>query len=207
MREVVPGIFHWTTQHPRIRIRVSSYWLDAAGALVDPLVPAELGLEWFAERATRPRAVLLTNRHHYRDSDRFVESFGCTVHVNRAGLHEFGASESVQGFDPGDTLPGDVVAYEVGVICPDETALYLPEQRALAVADGVVRGGPDSPLGFVPDAYMDDPEGTKHGLVAAYARLLDELELDHLLLAHGAPAIGDARELLQTFVAQATDAS
>jgi hypothetical protein len=206
MREVVPGIFHWATQHPRIRLRVSSYWLDADGVLIDPLVPAEVGIDWFVDRATQPQAVLLTNRHHYRDSGRFVERFGCTVHCHRAGLHEFVHGENVEGFAPGDILPGDVLACEVGGICPDESALYVRAQRALAVADGVVRGGPDSALGFVPDAYMDDPPATKHALVSAYARLLDELEFDHLLLAHGVPVIGDGRTRLQELVREASTA-
>jgi hypothetical protein len=204
MREIAAGVFHWTAPHPRIRIRVSSYWIEPAGVLVDPLVPPDAGLEWFAERPTPPQAVLLTNRHHYRDSGRFAEAFGCTVHCNRAGLHEFAAGEAVVGFDPGDTLPGNAVALEVGAICPDETALHFPEQRALAVADGVVRGGPDSVLGFVPDAYMDDPDGTKRALAAAYARVLDRVEFEHLLLAHGVPVIGEGRTRLEEFVAAAS---
>ena len=206
MREVAPGLYHWTTPHPRIGIRVSSYWLDPAGVLIDPLVPPEQGLEWFANRPTRPQAVLLSNRHHYRDSARFVEEFGCTVHCNRAGLHEFAHGEVVEGFDPGDTLPGGAVAHEIGGICPDETALLLPQHRAVAVADGVVRGGRDSALGFVPETYMDDPPDTKRALVAAYARLLERLDFDHLLLAHGQPLIGDGRAKLQEFVATATGA-
>ena len=55
MREVLPGVFHWTTLHPRIHIDVSSYWLDRAGVAIDPLVPSERGLEWFAERTSSPR--------------------------------------------------------------------------------------------------------------------------------------------------------
>jgi hypothetical protein len=201
VREVLPGVFHWTTLHPRIHIDVSSYWLDRAGVAIDPLVPSEHGLEWFSERTSSPRAVLLSNRHHYRDSARFVEAFGCSVHCNRAGLHEFTHGEAVEGFEPGDTLPGGVLACEVGGICPDETALYLPEQRAIALADGVVRGRRGSPPGFVPDSLMDDPPGTKRALLAAYARLLDQLDFEHLLLAHGDPLIGDGRAALQELVA------
>lgn len=200
MREVLPGVFHWTTPHPRIHADVSSYWLDGAGVLIDPLVPVEGGLEWFAGRPVRPTAVLLTNRHHYRDSGRFAEAFGCSVHCHRAGLHEFTHGEAVEGFAPGDRLPGGVVACEVGGLCPDETALHLPEQRALALADGVVRGGPQGPPGFVPDALMDDPPATKRELLAAYARLLDELDFEHLLLAHGDPLIGDGRAVLEELV-------
>jgi hypothetical protein len=52
----------------------------------------------------------------------------------------------------------------------------------------------------VPDFLMDDPEETRAKLRAAYRRLLDELEFDHLLLAHGAPVVGTARAELQSLV-------
>lgn len=203
MLEVLPGVFHWLAIHPRIRIEVSSYWLEDGGVAIDPLVPPDVGLDWFADRPMPPSAVLLSNRHHYRDSGRLVERFGVGVRCNRTGLHEFTDGEPVTGFDPGDELPGGVVAQEVGGICPDETALYLPGRRAVIFADGVVRGGPhgqDGGLGFVPDTLMDDPPETKRRLLASLTRLLDELEFEHLLLAHGGPVIGDGRAQLQDLV-------
>jgi hypothetical protein len=203
MREVLPGIFRWTSIHPRIHVEVSSYWLEDSGVLIDPLVPREQGLDWFWGRSVAPTAILLSNRHHYRDSDRFVERFGCTVHCNRLGLHEFSDGRMVEGFDIGDRLPGGAVAFELDAICPDDTALYLPRDGAVALADGVVRGGPrgeEGPLGFVPDSLMDDPPATKRGLVAACDRLLNELEFSHLLLAHGGPVIDDGRAQLQQLV-------
>jgi hypothetical protein len=45
---------------------------------------------------------------------------------------------------------------------------------------------------------MDDPEETKRGLRSAYARLLD-LDFDVLLMAHGTPLVGNAREALRRF--------
>jgi hypothetical protein len=200
VHEVLPGVFHWTAPHPRIGIEVSSYWLERSGVLLDPLVPPQEGLEWFAGRSSAPTAILLSNRHHYRESARFAERFGCTVHCNRLGLHEFSDGDAVEGFDVGEVLPGGVVACELGAICPDDTALHLPEQRALVLADGVVRGGPhgqDEALGFVPDSLMDDPPATKRGLLAACARVLEQRDFDHLLLAHGGPVIGDGRQQLQ----------
>lgn len=203
MREVLPGVYHWVALHPRIGVEVSSYWLDEHGVLIDPLVPPREGLEWFDERPRRPATILLSNRHHYRESDRFARRFGCDVRCNRLGLHEFEAGRDVQGFEVGDELPGGAVACELDAICPDDTALHLPAKRALVLADGVVRGAPhgqDGPLGFVPDSLMDDPPRTKRGLLAACARLLERLEFDHLLLAHGGPAIGDGRAQLQELV-------
>jgi hypothetical protein len=200
VQEVLPGLFHWTARHPRIGVLVSSYWLDDEGVLIDPLVPDPEGLDWFAARPAQPRAVLLSNRHHFRESDRFAERYETTTSCNREGLHEFSAEQHVEGFAPGAQLPGGVRAHAVGAICPDETALELPAQRAIAFADGVVRGGPpgaEGPLGFVPDSLMDDPPATKRGLLAACARLLAEVDFDHLLLAHGGPVLSGGRALLE----------
>ena len=196
MEEVAPGIWHWTAPHPRISILVHSYYFPQEQTLVDPIAPSD-GLDWFAEHGP-PSQILLTNRHHYRSSADFSARFGATVRCVRAGMHEFERGEAVEPFEFGDELPGGVVAHEVGAICPDETALYLPAHRALALADGAVRWEEGAPLAFVPDSLMDDPERTKQGLRAAYSRLAD-LEFDHLLLAHGEPFVGNGREALRAF--------
>jgi len=206
MEEILPGLFHWTAIHPHIHSRVSSWWLEPGGTLVDPLIPEEEGLDWFGVRPAPPQTVLLSNRHHYRDAGRFAGAYGCTVLCNREGLHEFTHGESVEGFtaSPGGVVVADgVSAFEVGAICPDETAFHLPAQRAIVIADGVVRGGEygaGGPLGFVPDQLMDDPPATKRGLLDAYSRLLGELEFEHLLLAHGGPVLGDGRALLEELI-------
>jgi hypothetical protein len=199
VREILPGVHHWTTVHPRWDITIHSHWLAAERVLIDPRVPDE-GIEWFDDHP--PVAALLTNRHHYRDSGLFHERFGCPVLCNRLGLHEFRAGEPVEGFDPADKLPGGVVALEVGGICPDETALHLPAHRAVAVADGLVRWPDDGPLSFVPDALMDDPGRTKATLRESYGRLA-ELDFDMLLLAHGNPMVIGGREALRAFAGDA----
>jgi hypothetical protein len=194
MKEILPGVLHWVTAHPRIGIPVSSYWLRDERVVIDPLTPAE-GLDAFGDG---PRDVLLTNRHHYRQSGEFAKRFGCTVWCVEQGLHEFKHGEKVKAFRFGDTLPGKVTALEIGSLCPDDTALHIPRVRAVAFADGVVREG-DGPLGFVPDSLIgDQPEKVKAGLRASFRRLLD-LDFDHLLLAHGNPWIGGGKEALRRF--------
>jgi glyoxylase-like metal-dependent hydrolase (beta-lactamase superfamily II) len=113
-------------------------------------------------------------------------------------VYELEGRGPVEAFEFGDELPGGVVVHEIDAICPDETALYIPRHRALACADGVVRGRDE--LQFVPDFLMDDPEDTKRQLRAAYRRLLG-LDFDLLLLAHGEPVVGRARDALSAFVA------
>jgi hypothetical protein len=197
MREIAPGLWHWTTRHDHIGEDVSSYYLLPERVLIDARIPDE-GLGWFEERGT-PEHVLLTNRHHDRHAWRFRDAFGCTVHCIRNGLHELAGRGPVEPFEFGDELPGGVVAHEVGVICPDETALHVPAKRALACADGVVRWPGVTGLTFVSDDLMDEPERTKAGLRDAYRRLL-ELDFELLLLAHGDPVVTNGKEALRAFV-------
>lgn len=199
VREISPGLWHWTARHEHIGAQVSSYYLADERVLIDPMVPPE-GLDRLREHGA-PEHVLLTNRHHDRHSWRLRDEFGCTVHCIRNGIYELEGRGRVEPFDFGDELPGGVIVHEVDAICPDETALYIPRHHAIACADGVVRFRGGDELEFVPDQLMDDPEETKRGLREAYARLL-ELDFDLLLLAHGEPVVGGAKEALRTFLEQ-----
>jgi hypothetical protein len=201
MQEIAPGLFHWTAFHDGIGQDVSSYYVREPRVLIDPMVPPE-GLEWLADNGP-PETILLTNRHHYRHSGRIVDAFGAVVRASRPGVHEFTPARRVEPFDFGDELPGGIVVHEVaapGWI--DETALEISGVGALACADGIVRDGMDGPLAFVPDPLLgDDPEEVKRRLRASYRRLVEGVEFEHLLLAHGLPVVGNGRELLGAFVA------
>jgi hypothetical protein len=199
MKEIAPGLWHWTGRHPRTGGEVSSYFVPEHALLLDPLIPPE-GPERLQELA-RPREILLTNRHHWRSCTELIERFGCTVRAPRVGMHEFDESQPVSPYDFGESLLGGAVTvHEIGAICPDESALHIPSVSALAVADGVVNYGG---LGFVSDSLMDDPEDTKAGLKAAYAQLADEVEFENLLPAHGDPVVGGAAEALRTWATAA----
>ena len=197
MEEILPGVWHWTAEHPRIHIQVSSHWVPASGALIDPLLPPDEGMDAFRDRP--PDRVLLSNRHHLRHAERFAEEFGCTIECSKPGLHEFEGGPDVRGFDFGDEVAPGIEALEVGAICPDETALLIREPGALVVADGIVHYADQ--LEFVSDRLLgDDPEAVKAGLRDAYRGLLDR-EFDSLLFAHGAPIAGGGKEALRRWVA------
>lgn len=199
IRELLPGIYHWTTIHPGIRVPVDSYYIESIRLVLDPMVPRE-GLEWFEQREP-PDQIVLTNRHHLRQGEQFVEAFGCTIHCSCPGLHEFDHGPEVEGFAFGDEVAPGVIAHELGAICPDDTALHIRvgDRGALAFADGLTRPRGGS-LGFVPGFLMgDDPAAVKARLREALRRLL-ELDFDSLLFAHGDPLIGDGREALTGFL-------
>lgn len=190
MHEIAPGIRHWTAPHPNLGIEVSSYWLPDLRVLLDPLaVPEEVdGIE----------EIVLSNRHHKRDMLAAHERFGAPIRAPRIGMHDFDEDDPVDPYDFEEPFAGGAItAYQVTEYWPDDCALHIPSVSGLVIADTVINYGG---LRFVPDNLMgDDPEAEKRDMKATLGRLADELEFEHLLLAHGDPVAGEGRKRLRDF--------
>jgi hypothetical protein len=199
MDEITLGLWHWTAMHPRIKTEVSSHYVASSGTVIDPMLPA-VGVDWFRQQG-EPQRVVLTNRHHYRQSDEFSRAFGCPVLCHEAGLHEFEEGPEVEGFRFGDELAPGIVAMEVGAICPEETALHIDlGDGLLSFADGLINYGG---LRFVSDKLLgDDPNRVKQGLRVSLRALLDR-DFDGLLFAHGDPLLDGGKDALRDFIESA----
>ncbi len=196
MRELLPGLFHWTAEHPNIGQEVSSHYLRDGAAVIDPLTPSE------GTAAVRDlgavRHVVLSCRHHDRDHAAFVQEFGAAFHVSEAGVNEY-PGEQIEAYSIGDEIVPGITAVANGPIAPDDTVLRLDvEAGALLFADSLLRT--DGELSFMPDSLLgDDPDQVRADITAALGELLD-LEFDHLLFAHGDPLVGGGHEALADFV-------
>jgi hypothetical protein len=186
---------------------VHSSFVTRSGTLLDPMAPEadEGGIDAIAAFGT-PRRIVLSNRHHYRDSARFVARFACPVLCHEAGLHEFADGREVRGFAFGAQLAEDVTTLELGAICPEETTLALDVgPGALSFADGLTRAE-DGSLAFMPDWLLgEDPGEVKLGLTRSLGRMLDR-DFDALLFAHADPVRSGGRSLLGDFLASANGA-
>jgi hypothetical protein len=205
LSEVLPGILHWSGRHPSHGAIVHSHLLTEQRVAIDPI--AIDGLVPALERAGGVEQVLLTNRHHLRGSVELVDAFGATLRCPRPGLHEFEGLDSpaVAGYGWGEELAPGVTSHVVGSLAPDDGALHIAiGPGVLAFADAVVAD--EEGLGFVPDSLMDDPAGTKAGILGSLRGLL-ELEFDALLMAHGAPVPSGGRRALAAFVESPRTAS
>jgi glyoxylase-like metal-dependent hydrolase (beta-lactamase superfamily II) len=199
VKEILPGIHHWTARHPNTGSLASSYFVAESGTVLDPMVPPDVGLEWFQDER-EPQAVALTNRHHDREAKAFCDRFGVgPVLVPDSGLYEFdGKDLEVTGYAPGEEIITGIVVHEVGAICPDDMALEIRSAGALAMADGLVHF--DDRVRFVSDGLMDNPEQTKRELAGSLEQLLD-VDFDTLLFAHGQPIVGGGKKALRDFLA------
>jgi hypothetical protein len=190
MHEIAPGIVHWTANHPKHGLEVSSYWLPGLKVLLDPLaVPDEVDAV---------DLIVLSNRHHRRGMLEAHERFGAPIRVPRVGMHEFEEGDPVDPYDFEEPFAGGAITpYQVTELWPDDCVLHIPPVNALAVADTVMHYG--GGLEFVPDDYMDDADAERRGIRDGLAQLADKLDFEHLLLAHGTPIPGEGRERLREF--------
>lgn len=197
MRELVPGLFFWTAEHPNLGQEVSSHYLRDAAAVIDPLAPPE-GVAAVGELGPVEH-VVLSCRHHDRDHAAFVEQYGAAFHVNEAGVQEY-PGEKIEPYAIGSEIVSGINAIANGPIAPDDTVLRLDvEGGALLFADSLLHS--DDELSFMPDFLLgDDPDQVRRDITAALRELLDQ-DFDHLLFAHGDPLVGGGHEALELFVA------
>ena len=197
VRELVPGLFHWTTFHDAIGVPVSSYYVEPAAALIDPRVP-DAGLDAFAGRA-RPQQVVLTTGLHARHAIRFAEAFGCVIRASPQALERVGGGLDAELYHDGDEVAPAITAIHVDAIAPDEYALHIAvDEGAIAFADALNRYG--DVLGFFSDDLLgDDPERVKTALKDALRGVLTR-DFDHLLFGHGDPLVGGGKSALRAFL-------
>ncbi|MCW2992448.1 MAG: hypothetical protein JWM73_3042, partial [Solirubrobacterales bacterium] len=175
--------------------KVSSYYIEPAATVIDPMEPED-GFGWFDGRNLD--RVVLTNRHHYRQSDRFHARFDIPVLVVEQGLHEVEGRPGVRAFAFGDEVAPGITAHAIEPSWPDEGALHIALGPGLvAIADGAMHDGDD--IAFVSDEHLgEDPAKVRELLRHGYGRLLT-LDFDTLLFAHGAPVVGGGKDALKAF--------
>jgi hypothetical protein len=196
MRELFPGVYHWTAFHHPIGTRVSSYYVAPARVVIDPKLPED-GLDALPDQ---PQQVLLTSGHHDRDAHAIADAFGIPILVSREGRDYLDGALDVEVFNDGDEVAPGVTAIHIGKLSDDEGAFHLAVgDGAISFADGLIRYRGE--LGFVSDELIgDDPESVKRGLKQAFRGLLTR-DFDNLLFAHGDPLVGGGKEALRRFAA------
>ncbi|MEJ7785612.1 MAG: hypothetical protein WKF96_12475, partial [Solirubrobacteraceae bacterium] len=141
MDEIASGIYHWRSYHEGIGTKVSSYYVEPAATVIDPMEPDD-GFAWFEGRNLD--RVVLSNRHHYRHADRFYARFGVPVRAVEQGEHELGDRPGVESFVFSDEVAPGITAHAVEPSWPDEGVLHIAlGPGLLVIGDGAMHYGDD----------------------------------------------------------------
>jgi glyoxylase-like metal-dependent hydrolase (beta-lactamase superfamily II) len=184
MRELQPGLWHWTATHPDWKSgedwgpEVSSYAIDDGERLLlfDPLAPPSEIDELAAGRET---AIVLTSPWHARDALSLAERLGAPLYVPPP---DEGDPDPVPGhvFRAGDGLPVGVEA-RPGME-PNDLVLWVESRGALVAGDTLIdRGeGLEFPVEWANKGVP--PEEIRESLMP-----LLELPVELVLATHGGP--------------------
>jgi hypothetical protein len=208
MQEVTSGIWRWPAPHPEWQPRhpwareVASFAVRVGGQLVliDPLVTAWGGLDELVERSGAERiAVLITIHYHVRSAAPVYRRYSArrevSIHAHASVADRLGPGVPMDAIEVGGPMPAGARAFAIGKPRRRETPLYLPSVRALAFGDAVV--GVDGDLRvWEPMDGGKRREWYEQRFLPTLRPLL-ELDVDHVLVTHGPPAIGDGGDGLR----------
>jgi hypothetical protein len=211
MEELVDGIWRWTAPHPEWRRaeewthEVACFALEHEQALllVDPLAPPTPNAFWaelddMAERSPGVVHVLITMPYHVRSTEdvyaRYRGGAEVTVWGHPAVRRRLTRRTPLEVIEPGAPLPLGARAFPIGSPRRHEMPLHLPSHRALALGDSIV--GVDGGLRIWETVDRDRSSRWYRERLLPTLEPLRELDIDHALVTHGPPAIGNGREEL-----------
>jgi hypothetical protein len=186
LRDVAAGLWLWRQPHPAWEEgndwepEVSSFAIESRGArlLLDPLAPPPGARDaWERLNAFRPDAVVILKPDHVRDVDLFVRWYGARAFGPWLYWRDDIPATELEPVRPGDELPGGLRAAHDGRGAM-ETPLFLPEQRALAFADGMTAPGGVLRIWATP--------WHEERVLPAFRALL-ALPFEQVLVSHGEP--------------------
>jgi glyoxylase-like metal-dependent hydrolase (beta-lactamase superfamily II) len=198
MRELAPGLWHWTRQHPAWHPQgfgdeVSSYALldDAGLVLVDPLVDGEDDpvLAELEQRPTGSVRIVVTMGYHVRSSELLWKRLG----PKRTGIYgpagcasRLGDTSGFTALAGGDTIEGGIRAHGFGSPRRAELAIELPSHRALAFGDVVVETGKGALRVW---AWGSSKQPWWDERFIPTLRPLAALDVERVLVTHGRPVL------------------
>jgi glyoxylase-like metal-dependent hydrolase (beta-lactamase superfamily II) len=209
-RELASGLWCWTAPHPDWRPdrggvggwdRNVGSWLleeDDRVVLIDPLLPDDHSLLRRLDERIGGRTVdvLITCTGHLRSAEAVHERYGATVWGNAKTRED--VEQLVTGLIvDGVSLPAGIIPYTPipNDAEEDETAFWLPPQRALAVGDILIHTPEGLRIWWTQNTEALRAEYRER--VQPALRRLRELPVELILVPHGAPITTNARQALQ----------
>lgn len=209
MQQLLDDVWTWRVWRPGSFRGVSFnghvLQVDGERVVVDPPPLCAWDREHLAALGG-PSRVVVTNAHHLRGAVELAREAGVPLHAPAAdrGLLEQAAGPGglggVSWFADGDVVGGLHVVALADHKTPGEAALHWPARRLVVLGDALI-GTPAGHLTLLPAAKFEDVARARAGLL----RLLD-LDVEHVLVGDGEPALGNGAAALRAALGRVGEA-
>ncbi len=194
MKEVLPGIHTWSVYSHDKGLDFNGHLVANSDGcvLIDPPAPTSDAMVRMGQIGP-PKAIIITNRHHTRESGIFAAHWKIPIMVHEADALDIPPNVRLGGvFKDGDRLASGLqVVTLAGQKSPGESALLCSRSNALILGDALL-GKPAGKLSMLPDDKYADPDAARAGL----ERLL-ELRFEAVLVGDGASITTSGRKAIE----------
>jgi len=198
MKEILPGVFTWSWPSPEKGYDFNGWYVRprSEAVIIDPVKCADEETAEMERRGT-PTAILLTNKDHVREAERFASLFRAPVFIHQADAPL--VSIRLGGlFKHGDDLPGGLEVVRIpDAKTPGECALLSRSANALIVGDALI-GHPAGQLNLLPPEKFADAEKAREGI-----RILLNYHFEAVLTGDGEPILRGGRKAIESFLLRA----
>jgi len=203
LKKISSNLYQWSEFSTEKQLSFNGYYLihNGEAVIIDPPVLLDNDLQSLKhlteKNSSSPlKAILLTNVHHDRISQKIKEVFKVPVYIHEkdASELEFQADHT---FVNGDKLfCGLEVIHLENQKSPGESAFYLEDQKKMFVGDALI-GKVFGKLNMLPpDKFVDIDEARKS------LQVLKSFDFDDLLLGDGECILGEGKKTLEKFLSQ-----
>jgi hypothetical protein len=207
-RPLGDGLWRWTARHPEwhpgdFGAEVASWALHDGGGtiLVDPLLPDdEAFTAALDELIEGDVTIVVTIPYHVRSTELLAARYSAEVHGHRDVARRFHGDLAFRAIEPGEPFARGMTGHAIGSPPRKELPVHVPGLRALAFGDTVV--GVEGALRVWLQKPLDDKceRWYRERLVPTLEPLL-ELDVERVLVTHGAPVLRDGAAALREALA------
>jgi len=203
IKEIFSGLYQWSEFSIEKQLNFNGYYLinNRESVIIDPpsLLNSDLQdlKDLVNKNSNSPlKAILLTNIHHDRISQKLKEDFNIPVyiHENDSNALEFQADQTFANNDK--LFCGLTVIHLKNHKSPGESAFYLKEYKKMFIGDALIGKIPGK-LNMLPsDKFLDIGEAKKS------LQILKNFDFDDLLLGDGECILCNGKKIFEEFLNQ-----
>jgi hypothetical protein len=207
--ELTPGIWLWRATHPEWHStteRVGCYALETGGglAIVDPLLPAgseDALLDWLQERrGSKDAAVYVTIPYHVRSAADVAQTLDVPIVGHPALARRLPEPGRLIDATTEPKLPLGLAVRRIGNPRRYELPLHASDLAVLVFGDAVV--GVAGGLRIWERAETPSRRAWYTKRFLPTLAPLAELGIEHVLVTHGQPVVGDGTRALREMLAE-----